>query len=709
MRKFKYTAYLLAVSIVNAQTAPSLVISFPERLYGWADLHAHPASHLAFGADSNGNGGMFWGKPGGHWYLGYQGTAADMPPCSFKHGADDGDLVRHETHKALMGNLDSVTEYPHITADFGANNHGSPSFNQWPHARSITHQQMHVTQLRRAYEGGQRMLVASVTDNEFLSDMWTKIGYNTFGNPVPAVDPAFGYNSAKRQIAFIKNLVSQNSTWMQIAYSAAEARQIIKADKLAIILSVEMDSLTPDQTMVLVNSYGVRHVIPVHLVNNDAGGTAVYNDLFNAVNNFLHSARSGYYDELANNGFFQVVYDDKIDFRLGRPSYPRPEGGNIISGGAINIDPVPNYIYLALGYNFGGDAGHRNALGMTTAGKDLLKKLAKAGVLIDTAHMGEKSTADTLAKVTPWNYPVMNSHTGLREVGETANSERDLRRDHAQAIADLGGVLGFGTDWTKGFTPLLKKTNLQIHLGHTAQIPGDSNDPSWYEKSYSLPVLSGDPEIAHLTIRIKTGGDGLNTDLNAILTINGVQHTYLLNKWHESWRPELVTTPTIMLPAGTKSSELTKITFKINKGGWWAFREFDIQAVTKGNDPVRTWVTAFNDALSIMGNKAIALGTDINGFAPQLYLPAENANYPIEIAHLKGPAAYTPLLQKATLGTKTYDFKKDGIAHYGMLPDFLQAVSQQPNSSKVIDSLFHSVNDVVLMWEKCEKSAKAIN
>ena len=44
-----------------------------------------------------------------------------------------------------------------------------------------------------------------------------------------------------------------------------------------------------------------------------------------------------------------------------------------------------------------------------------------------------------------------------------------------------------------------------------------------------------------------------------------------------------------------------------------------------------------------------------------------------------------------------------------MLPDFLQAVSQQPDSSQVIDSLFHSANDVVLMWEKCEKSAKAIN
>ena len=38
---------------------PPLILDL--RLPGWADLHAHPASHLAFGADANGKGGIFWG------------------------------------------------------------------------------------------------------------------------------------------------------------------------------------------------------------------------------------------------------------------------------------------------------------------------------------------------------------------------------------------------------------------------------------------------------------------------------------------------------------------------------------------------------------------------------------------------------------------------------------------------------------------------
>ena len=79
------------------------------------------------------------------------------------------------------------------------------------------------------------------------------------------------------------------------------------------------------------------------------------------------------------------------------------------------------------------------------------------------------------------------------------------------------------------------------------------------------------------------------------------------------------------------------------------------------------------------------------------------------MAHLLGPTHHTPLLQKAQLGWKSYDFKSDGIAHYGMLPDFMQALHQQPDSSAALQALFHSVEDVVVMWENCEKVAPTIH
>lgn len=703
MKHITSIACLLAVSIASAQTQPKAIV-LHKRLFGWADLHAHPASHLAFGADTNGENGIFWGKPGGKWVPNYSGVTQDMKACSYKHGGFDGDVVRHETHKGLMEGLDSVTEYPHQTADFGENNHGAPSYEHWPHARSITHEQMHITEMRRAYEGGQRLLIASVTDNEFLSDMWTQIGHKAGANPVPAINPYFGFNSAVRQINFIKDLATQNSEWMKIAYSPAEARTIIDQDKMAIILSLEIDSLTEQQVLVLVQM-GVRHVIPVHLIDNDFGGTAVYSDAFNAVNNFVHSDRDG--GNLLNNGFLKVNYDSKLKFRLGWPKYPRPEGFNLISGGAINLDPVPLFIWAALGYNLDDSKGHRNKRGLSNTGADLLLKLAKQGVIIDVAHMGYQTTADTLSHMKQWGYPVMDSHTNLRNADGTAHSERDLDRTHAKTIADLGGVIGLGTEWDEGFVTLVDLDKLQYTLGYNPQIPGNSNDPSWYQETFNLTV-GDDPELSQLRFRIVTGGDDLATDLNAVFTIDGVEYKYLLNKWHENWRPGLVTTPTVQLPKPVKVSKLKKITLRINHGDNWSLKELRIEGVPYGADPVSTWLARFKEGLDIMGGKGMAIGTDFNGFAPQLYLPADDVKYPIDIAHKISSAAYTPLLGKAQLGSRTFDFKADGIAHYGMLPDFMQALHQQPDSFDAVDALFHSANDVVVMWEKCAKVAPTL-
>lgn len=689
--KMKMTRYLtcaLTLVIINVQTLP--VFAADQRLFGWADLHAHPATHLAFGSDANGEKGIFWGKPGGKWTPLYSTTNQDLPSCSYAHGDFDGDIVRHETHKTLMQTLDAVTEYPHITSDWAANNNGATSYGEWPYARSISHQQMHITALRRAYDGGQRMMIASVTDNEFLSDMWTKIGFNVFGNSVPKIDPNFGFNSAVKQIKYIKGMAAQNSDWMQIAYSAAEARSIVAADKLALVLSLEIDSLTEVQVLQLVDSYGVRHVIPVHLIDNDFGGTAVYSDAFNVVNNFVHSTRTD--DNLDNNGFLKVGYDANLKFRLLRPQYPHSD-----AAGSVKVDPVPIQIYAGLGYISNLQAGHRNLRGLSARGIDLLTLLAKRGVMIDVAHMSFESTADALAKATQWGYPMMNSHTNFREQDNTANSERDLHRDHLKKIADLGGVIGLGTEWYGGLTQMVDLHNLANKL--KAQTPS---------MVVPLKLLPGDPEISQFQLRIKTGADGLNTDLYAVIVIDGAEHKFLLNKSHENWRANLVTTPTIQLPKPIKSSKLTQLTLRIDSGDSWDITEIKINAIVRGDDPVKTWLTRFTEGLYIMGGKGMMIGTDMNGFAPQLYLPADDATYPVMIASQFGPSNHTPALQRFSMGSKSYDFKADGLAHYGMLADFMQALSQQPGAGPAMDRMFHSVNDVVTMWEKCQKVAPGI-
>jgi len=112
-----------------------------------------------------------------------------------------------------------------------------------------------------------------------------------------------------------------------------------------------------------------------------------------------------------------------------------------------------------------------------------------------------------------------------------------------------------------------------------------------------------------------------------------------------------------------------------------------------------------------MGHGNVALGTDINGFAPQIPFAASAVNYPLTVAQKTGikPAGYVPpALAKFQMGARVYDFKRDGIAHFGMLPDFMQALSQQPGSATAVSGLYRSADAVVRMWEKVEAAAKTI-
>jgi microsomal dipeptidase-like Zn-dependent dipeptidase len=410
---------------------------FVPEVFGVADLHAHPASHLAFNA-----GGVFWGNPG--LSLVTSRPETDLVACApDKHAGFDEDHVRHAQRVGVMQGLDAITGHAHTSS-------GPPSFTTWPHALSVMHQQMHVRWIHRAYQGGLRLMFASTTDNQTLTMLWNR-GYNFAGDPVPAVDPAFDLRSARRQIAFIRSLAAQNSSWMEVVSTAADARRAIREGKLALVLSVELDSLTLAQATSLRDE-GVRHIVPVHLANNTFGGAAVYGELpvdplnpplnvFNTANRFLTGA------------FFQVVTDPMLRYRLGRPKALHHHRFDFIKGGAVEPVDVSDAEYAALGYRDMPNHGHRNALGANSGAMEALMRL---GLMVDLAHMSQASVADTLAVAERLAYPLLDSHTGLRSSTLVSDSERALLETHAARLAALGGVLGLGTVGDASADPLLR-------------------------------------------------------------------------------------------------------------------------------------------------------------------------------------------------------------------------------------------------------------
>jgi microsomal dipeptidase-like Zn-dependent dipeptidase len=524
--------------------ASGTVVTVEQALFGYADLHVHPATHLAFGSRGGGQG-LLWGRPG--LSLAAANPAIELASCpSDKHSGFTASPVEHAARIALT----EIAEQDN--PDHGSS--GYPSFSDWPASDSVIHQQVHVTMLRRAYDGGLRLMVASATDSQIFDVVWNPVFSVSQGRFVLRAE--FDHNSATRQLDFIRQLVGANQGWMALATTPAQAREAIAENKLAVVLALEMDELSMAQILALQASHGVALVNPVHLTNNSFGGAAVYGDIFNGANYLL------------NGQFFRVRDDATVDFRLSTlPALQLPVVGPLVSPVEVaaanaNYDAAPN--------------GHRNRVGLLD--EYGLRRLMKAGLLIDLAHMSSSTTDRSLALARDNGYPMVYTHGGRRDLGPS--SERALTLRQHQDLVASGGIFGVGTG-------------------------RDPSDPS----------------------------------------------------------------------------------------------------------PVATWLGRY---LEIASWGPAAIGSDLNGMAPQLARSEVGIGYPISAIRTVDWTGRSGSLQAFRLGTKTFDVAGDGIAHIGMLPDFVAAVRRRaqdgaPPRVREVDQIFHSAHDFIATWERARRAAAGVN
>jgi len=88
------------------------------------------------------------------------------------------------------------------------------------------------------------------------------------------------------------------------------------------------------------------------------------------------------------------------------------------------------------GNEFGSGLADKNDRGLTDLGKDLVERMNKIGMLIDLAHVGDKTSLDAI------NYskdPVVITHAGARSVWPSRRMKPD---EVIQALAERGGVFG---------------------------------------------------------------------------------------------------------------------------------------------------------------------------------------------------------------------------------------------------------------------------
>ncbi len=98
----------------------------------------------------------------------------------------------------------------------------------------------------------------------------------------------------------------------------------------------------------------------------------------------------------------------------------------------------------------------------------------------------------------------------------------------------------------------------------------------------------------------------------------------------------------------------------------------------------------------VRGPVGVALGTDTGGFA-NLPGPAgggRRLTYPFR--SFDGKVQFT----RQRTGTRTFDLNADGVAHYGLMPDLLALIGEQPRGQEALAVLFRSTASFLDTWRR---------
>jgi microsomal dipeptidase-like Zn-dependent dipeptidase len=562
---------------------------------GFADYHAHMFSNLAFG------GALFAGEA--YPEDPNSPRAAEKALARCRHTS-----LLHPSTRILVGEV----EPRHGRAD------GFPDFERWPRFDTHLHQQMYIDWVYRSYQYGLRLLSLTITNNEALCE--------SIYHPKPCNDMAV----VDLQLAEIERMAALEGDWLRIAHSAAEADEIVRSNRLAVVIAIEVDTLfdcgisrarecscgVAEVAERLQRYYdrGVRQIVPIHMADNGFGGAALYKELL-ANNHFLRRGYFvGYYDCFAGGvrwtlrGSKGIPWAAQLSTFLSTGRFYRPE----IAAAAA--------------------AGHCNALGLTSdCGRSLIREMMRRGMLIDVEHMSTLALEDTLAIAEAERYPVLLSHTWLRDL--------KLPRERVRSAASQG---------------------------HPAHDPFDEQRAEMHRSADTIRRIAA------------LGG------VVGVLTNQGP----------------------VELPA--------------------AIDAFPVANDCDGSS--RSFAQAFLLASELMGpDGGVGFGSDFNGLAGQpsprfgadacaggiageARRAAQARGQEAEGARVRYDGSVTigdRRLTQSQAGNRRFDINQDGLAQYGMLPDFIADLRVSGLPDEALDRLFRSAAAFVQMWGNAESSPAA--
>ncbi len=507
-------------------------------VFGFVETHAHLLTNFGFAG-----GGLYHGSA-----FHRLGVEHALPDCTIPHGEEGrADLLGYSFDNRDLAVGDVILPLvAGITPGFNHATAGYPDFTSWPDARdSATHQTQYYKWIERAHLAGMRLLVQHAMTFPFLCDLFVKLGNQPARyecNDMVSVDRILEETYAMERYIDAQ-AGGPGEGWFRIVTSPAEAREVIRDGKLAVVLGIETSFLfdcflvppegfeSCDEATVVakLDEYydrGVRALFPVHKFDN-AFSAGDGDKRFIDIGNFALTGHWSNFNECSPELSEIPTVFDRGDLSFPGINMPRevfdsapPELEGV---GPFKDDPIATLVnYLPELTAEGPREGDycQNA-GLTPLGEFLINEMMKRGLVIEIDHLPRLSYRRAFEMLEENDYPAVGTHGNnndgrLYELGgvskaglgrcrsETESATMDDGyQARIQLMRDSGAfpAEGFGFDFN-GFA-----RGPGPRLGDDSVCSTPQSDPITYPfTSYGGDITFEEPQLGNRTVDFNTEG-----------------------------------------------------------------------------------------------------------------------------------------------------------------------------------------------------------
>jgi microsomal dipeptidase-like Zn-dependent dipeptidase len=390
---------------LDASGTPAAATNRDGTIRGFADTHLHVT------ADMRAGGLVFGGEPFDRF-----GIVRALGQDAVEHGADGG--------------LDYTGNLLREGVPFGTHDtRGWPTFSGWPTYDTQTHEQVYYRWLQRTWMAGERLIVAETVEDAPICNVEPRTRYSC--------DETTAIRGQVQRLRDLQDYVDAQAGgpgrgWFRIVQTPGQARKVMRAGKLAVVLGVESSfpldcraegrarcsTATVDRRLDALYRLGIRSLFVAHWADNGFAGAAIEGGVKGKFINALGRIATGHW------------------FSVGRCPDPS-QGEELEAVSALEVDvlsqffPAAGVLKTAAKPTYAAGR-HCNVRGLTKLGAHLVRQMMAKGMLIELDHMSEKAREQVLAIAQRAHYPgVISGHSDTGGLWTTA----ELRR-----LTALGGI-----------------------------------------------------------------------------------------------------------------------------------------------------------------------------------------------------------------------------------------------------------------------------